>query len=228
MVDALVVGTHPDDIEIGFGGSVARLVDLGYDVAMLDLTNGEPTPFGDPATRAKEAGTAADILKVKTRITLDLENRKLMDTVEARRKVAEIYRRLQPKMVFIQGEQDSHPDHIEGSRIAWKARFDAKLTKTDMAHAPWYPKKIFFYHSSHLRQIVNPAFIMDITKTFDRKVEALCAYKSQFYATGREDEIIEKLNARAAYFGDLIGVKRGEPVMTKSPLGLSDLRDIVL
>jgi len=228
MVDVLVVGAHPDDIELGIGAAVARWAAAGYEVAMLDLTSGEPTPFGDPETRAKEAAEAARILGVKTRVTLDLPNRTLTDNPESRRKVAEVYRRLRPEMLFVQGEVDAHPDHIEGSSLSQKARFDAKLTKTDMAGEPWYAKKLFFYLASHLRLNVKPSFILDVTDTFEKKLEAVHAYKSQFAASGKEEWIIERLRARASYYGALIGVEYGEPVMCHEEIGLRDLRDIII
>lgn len=227
MADILIVGTHPDDIEIGLGASVARWVGEGLSVVMLDLTNGEPTPFGDPATRAKESRKAAEILGVKERITLDLPNRTLEDSVPARRKVAEIYRQVRPRMVFIHGERDSHPDHIAGFQISHKARFDAKLTKTDMKGAPYYPPRMFMYYCSHLRHIPEVTFVLDVTGSFDKKIEALLAYESQFKAAGRENEIVERITASASYFGSLINVKYGEPVMVKEPVGLSSLRDVI-
>jgi len=227
MADILVVGTHPDDIELGLGGSVAKWVDEGLDVVMLDLTNGEPTPKGDSETRAKEAARSAEILGVKQRITLDLPNRVLEDTVEARRKVAEVYRTIRPEMVFLHGEVDAHPDHIEGFQTAHKARFHSKLTKTDMAGEPWWPKKEFIYLASHLNLIISPAFIMDVSATFDKKIETVKTYRSQFAANGTEEFMIDKLTTIAKYYGGLVGAKYGEPVMMKEPLGLKSLRDIV-
>lgn len=227
MADILAVGTHPDDIEIGLGGSVARWVGEGLSVVMLDLTNGEPTPFGDPVTRMNEARNAAGILGVRERVTLDLPNRVLEDSVTARRKVAEVYRRVRPRMVFIHGERDSHPDHMAGFQIAHKARFYAKLTKTDMKGEPYYPPRMFMFHGSHLKHVPDPAFIMDVTPTFDKKMEAIRAYASQFKAAGREEAIVEKLTAMAAYFGSLINVRYGEPIMAKEPVGLSSLRDVI-
>jgi bacillithiol biosynthesis deacetylase BshB1 len=227
MADILAVGTHPDDVELGLGGSVALWVAEGLSVVMLDLTNGEPTPFGDLATRASEARKAAEILGAQERITLDLPNRVLEDCVTARRKVAEVYRRLRPRMVFIHGENDSHPDHVAGFQIAHKARFDAKLTKTDMRGEPYYPPRVFMFRCSHLKIMPDPAFIMDITSTFDKKIEAIRAYTSQIKATGREEDIVEKITTMASYFGSLINMKYGEPIMAKEPLGLSSLRDVI-
>lgn len=226
MTDLLVVGTHPDDAELGIGGSIARWVEQGYDVTILDLTDGEPTPFGDPTTRAKESAAAANVLGVKERITLDLPNRTVIDNPASRRKVAEIYRAIRPEIVFIQGTVDAHPDHIEGAALTWKARFDAKLTKTDMAGEPYFPKKMIRYLASHLPHVFQPSFVFDISETFEKKLEAALCYESQFKAAGREAWLKEKLTLMARYYGDLIGVRYGEAFMSEETLGLRDLRDI--
>jgi len=228
MVDVLVVGAHPDDIEMGFGGSVAKLVGLGYEVAMLDLTNGEPTPFGNPETRAAEASKAAGVLGVKTRITLDIPNREMTDSVENRHKVAEVYRELRPERLFLQWDVDAHPDHVEGAALSEKARFDAKLTKAQIKGDPWYPSKVFHYQASHLRLHLKPSFILDVSDTFEKKLECVRVYQSQFRAAGREDVAMEKLRNMAAWHGQLIGVKYGEPVMMKEEVGMRDIRDILV
>lgn len=228
MLDVLIVGTHPDDIEMGFGGSAAKLAASGYEVAFLDLTNGEPTPFGDPDTRAREAAEAAALLGVKTRITLDLPNRELTDSIEARHKVAEVYRRLKPERLFIQGAQDAHPDHIAGAAVALKARFDAKLTKSEIAGEPWFPKKLFHYLASHLKLHPKPSFILDVSDTFEKKLAAVRAYKSQFEAAGREEWVTDMLRKMGAYYGHLIGTDYGEPVFCEEEIGLKDIRDILI
>ncbi|MDH5477012.1 MAG: bacillithiol biosynthesis deacetylase BshB1 [Nitrospinota bacterium] len=226
MVDVLVVGAHPDDIEMGFGASVAMLTQKGHEVAFLDLTNGEPTPFGDPETRKSEATKATEILGACQRITLDLPNRELMDTVEARHKVAQVYRMLKPKLLFIQKGADAHPDHMAGSQVATKARFDAKLTRTNMHGEPFYPSRVFGYLSSHLKIHVKPAFILDVSETFPKKLEAVLTYKSQFAAANREEIILKHLEEVGAYYGRLIGADYGEPVFCDEEIGLSDIRDL--
>ena len=226
MVDILVVGAHPDDIEIGFGASAAMLAQKGLKVGFLDLTNGEPTPFGNPETREKESVMSAEILGACQRITLDLPNRELADTVEARHKVAQIYRMLKPRLLFIQKGADAHPDHITGSQVALKARFDAKLTRTNMHGEPFYPSRVFGYLASHLRLHVKPAFILDVTETFPKKLAAIANYKSQFAAAKREEIIIKRIEEMGAYYGNLIGADYGEPVFCDEEIGLSDIRDL--
>jgi bacillithiol biosynthesis deacetylase BshB1 len=226
MVDVLIVGAHPDDIELGFGASAALLAQKGHDVAFLDLTNGEPTPFGDPVTRMKEAAEAAQSLGIRQRITLDLPNRELVDTIEARHKVAEVYRRLRPRLLFIQKGPDAHPDHIDGSMVALKARFDAKLTKSKIPGQPFYPARMFMYLASHLRLHAKPAFILNVSDTFAKKLEAAQKYKSQFAAAGREEVMLKRVREIGAYYGGLIGAAYGEPVFCDEEIGLNDIRDL--
>jgi LmbE family N-acetylglucosaminyl deacetylase len=128
MKTIMCVGAHPDDVEMGMGGTVALLVDQGYDVLILDLTNGEPTPYGSPEIRKKESEEAAKVLGVK-RITLDLPNRYLEDTIENRKKIAAIIRDFRPKYIFAPYFEDAHPDHIAASKLVDASRFYAKLTK---------------------------------------------------------------------------------------------------
>jgi len=131
MTKILVVGPHPDDQELGMGGTIAKLAQAGHDVLLLDITNGEPTPYGDPETRAKEAAAAAKILGVRRQL-LGLPNRTVEHTVEARHKVAGVIREFGAEIVFTPFFEDAHPDHRAVTRIVEDARFDAKLSKIDM------------------------------------------------------------------------------------------------
>jgi N-acetylglucosamine malate deacetylase 1 len=135
LYDAVCVGAHPDDVEIGMGATVAKLVRGGKRVAIVDLTNGEPTPFGTPEKRAAESSQAARILGAERR-TLTQSNRYLFDTVEARMELAEVLREFRPRMLFVPYADDAHPDHVAASSIAVAARFYAKFTKTEMS-ATW-------------------------------------------------------------------------------------------
>ena len=151
-MNILVVGPHPDDQELGMGGSIAKFLDQGHRVLLLDMTNGEPTPHGDPATRAEEARTAAEVLGAD-RLTLGFPNRMVEHSLEARYQVAAAIRELQADVLFVPYFEDAHPDHLATTRIAEDARFDAKLTKTDLPGEPVYPKWLFYYYCMHLRQV---------------------------------------------------------------------------
>jgi peroxiredoxin Q/BCP len=139
MANILVVGPHPDDQELGMGGTIVRLAGQGHDVLLLDMCNGEPTPHGSPEQREKEWTAAAEILGVQRRL-LPLRNRQIEHTLEARHLVAAAIREHQASIVFTPYPIDAHPDHVATTRIVEDARFDAKLTQTDIPGEPIYPK----------------------------------------------------------------------------------------
>mgnify|MGYP001559523905 CR=1 FL=1 len=170
MLDILCIGAHPDDIEVSMAGTILKLKALGYKIGILDLTNGEPTPFGTVKKRLSERDNASKLLLVDERITLDLPNRYLQNTIAAREKVAIIYRKLKPKIIFTHYPEDSHPDHIAASKITTDARFFAKLTKTDLEGEPFYHYKIFYHSANHLRLVLKPAFIINISEYMKHKI----------------------------------------------------------
>jgi len=176
MAELLVIGAHPDDAEIGMGGTIATLVAQGHRITLLDLTNGEPTPMGSPERRQAESEAAARVLGVAGRITLPLPNRYLMDTVENRIAVAEVIREVRPDLLFIPYWVDAHPDHVAAERLAESARFYAKLTRTEMRGDPHYPGRILHFFCTHYRLHVDPAFIMDVTDQIERKLEAVACH----------------------------------------------------
>ena len=227
MTNILVIGPHPDDQELGMGGTIAKLSDQGHDVLLLDMTNGEPTPFGDPQTRAKEAQIAAEILGV-TRRLIDLPNRVLQHTIEARHKVAGVIREHQAEIMFVPYFQDAHPDHVATTRIAEDARFDAKLTKIDLPGQPIYPKWLFYYYCTHLRWVADPNFLFDITGFEDRKRDSIVAYETQFVKPEKNRKVVEWIKSANEYLGSRIGVQAAEPFYTKEPIGLSDLSSLTM
>jgi len=208
------------------GGTIARLAGQGHDVLLLDMTDGEPTPHGDRRKRAKEAAAAADILGVQ-RIGLDLPNRFVEHTIEARHKVAGVIRRHQAEIVFTPYFQDAHPDHVATTRIVEDARFDAKLTKIDLPGEPIYPKWLFYYYCTHLRWVADPSFLFDITGFEQRKHDAIVAYETQFVIPEKNRRVVEWIDAANRYFGSRIGTTAAEPFYTKEPLGLTGLDSIV-
>ncbi len=171
--DAVCVGAHPDDVEIGMGATIAKMTAAGRRVAIVDLTNGEPTPHGSVEVRAAESARAAEILGVQVRRTLTQPNRYLFDTVEARTELAEVLRELRPRMLFIPYAEDAHPDHIAASSIAVAARFYSKFTKTSMAGEPFYPARVFRYMAVHLRVVAQPTFVVECADYLPRKLDAL-------------------------------------------------------
>ena len=231
MANIVVVGPHPDDQELGMGGTIALLAEQGHRLVLLDMTNGEPTPHGDPETRAGEAAEAARILSAPEnpvrRVLLDLPNRQVVHSIEARHAVAGVYRRFQAQILFLPYPIDAHPDHVATTRIAEDARFDAKLTKITMpgddGQPPIYPRWAFYYYCTHLRIVPQPSFIMDVTPMRDRKRAAVLAYHTQFVLPEKNRGIVEWLDAAGVYFGSRIGVEFGETFFTKEPIGLGGL-----
>ena len=206
------------------GGSIARLVSQGHRVHLVDMTNGEPTPLGTPETRAKEAAAAAKILGVE-RTLVGLPNRQVVHTIEARHKVAAVIRVRRPDWIFLPFPIDAHPDHVAVTRIGEDARFDAKLTKTDIPGEPFYPKRIIYYYCTHLRMNFQPTFCLDISGQIDTKIAAVKAYASQFVANNSPvTEMVRTLNG---YFGGRIGTAYAEPFFTYEALGFSGLNELV-
>jgi len=220
MSSVLVVGPHPDDQELGMGGSIARLAAQGHDVLLLDMTNGEPTPHGSTELRAREAAKAAAILGV-TRRTLDFPNRRLEHSLAARHAVAGVIREHHASIVFAPYVEDAHPDHVATTRIVEDARFDAKLTNVDLPGEPIYPRWLFYYYCTHLRHVAQPSFLLDITGQERAKREAILAYHSQFVAPEKNRRVVEWIAAADVYFGSRIGTAAAEAFFTREPIGLT-------
>src|SRR5215475_1791800 len=180
MLDLLVIAPHPDDAELGMGGALLKFKAQGWKTGVLDLTSGEPTPHGSPELRAKETAAATAILQIDWRENLGLPNRSLQPTLEARRQLAEVFRRVRPKWLFAPFWIDAHPDHVAATQLIEAARFWSKLTKTDMAGEPFHPERIFYYWCVHLRVVAEPSFVVDISGQWDAKRAALECYASQF------------------------------------------------
>jgi bacillithiol biosynthesis deacetylase BshB1 len=217
----LVVAPHQDDAEIGMGGTILALRAAGVRVVVLDLSDGEPTPYGSPEIRAEETRAASALLGVSERILLGLPNREIFDTVENRKKVAEIIRDTKPSIVCAPFWQDAHPDHVSASALVDAARFYAKLVKTDLAHQAWYPRKQLYFFSTHLRIQISPSFVFDISGFLDEKIAAIRAYKSQFVDHPGNAKRVDSIRNEALYWGSQIGVQAGEPFVCRENLRVS-------
>ncbi len=231
MIDAMVFAPHPDDAELGMGGTIALMLEQGMDVMIVDMSDGEPTPYGSPEVRAEEtrAATTALGMAPEWRVQLDFPNRTFVHDVAGRHKVAGMIRTYKPHWIFAPYLPDAHPDHIAATRIIQDARFDAKLTKTDMPGEPHYPERLIYYFATHLRVHDPVSFCLDVTSAYDRKVKALEAYRSQFYINRGEQAgaVVEMLGARDRYFGTRISTRYAEPFYLNEPLGLSSLREMI-
>lgn len=228
-LDVLFVAPHPDDAELGAAGAILQYKAEGCRVGVLDLTTGEPTPFGSLELRAQETAAASEILGLDWRGNLGLPNRQLQATLEARELLAGAIRQLQPRLLFAPYWVDAHPDHLAAVELIEAARFWAKLSKTDMPGLPHHPSRILYYHCVHLRLVEKPAFILDISRWWEHKLAAVACYQSQF-VTGRPTEpptFLDKVRDQAAFWGQAIGVAYGEPFASREPLGLASMRELV-
>lgn len=229
VLDILVVAPHPDDAELGMGGSIMRFLSEGLRVGVLDLTNGEPTPHGTPEIRAAETAAATEVLGLTWRENLGLPNRSLEPTLEARHKLASVIRRTRPRWLFAPYWEDAHPDHLAATQLVDAARFWAKLTKSDLPGEPHHPERIFNYYCVHLRLALQPAFVMDISPFWERKLTALKCYHSQL-VMGREHmnpPLMDQLHHEAGYWGRIINRPYGEPFTCREPLALNSMTHVI-
>jgi N-acetylglucosamine malate deacetylase 1 len=228
-LDYLVIAPHPDDAELGAGGTILLLKSQGFRVGVLDLTSGEPTPHGSDEIRQRETAAATAVLGLDWRGNLGLPNRLLVADLDARRKLAVALRELRPRVLFAPYWEDAHPDHVAASALVDAARFWAKLTKTDMPGEPFYPGRIVYFFSVHLLLHIQPSFILDVTPHIDKKMEALACFHSQFIE-GRPTTaptFLDDLRDRARYWGWAIGTRYGEPFVCREEVGLKSLRDLL-
>jgi len=214
--DLLAIAAHPDDVEIGCGGAVALAAASGQRVMIADLTRGERSTAGDVRTRAREAERARELLGAVERTNLELPDGELGDASH-RDAIIALLRELRPRIVLAPYESDRHPDHAAAGALTRMACFGAGVGDPSAR-----PERLYHYMLHHP---FEPAFVLDITAVWERRMRALAAYESQF--GGGPTEISsgfgDLLGARAAFYGSLVGVERGEPYTCAGPLGLRNL-----
>jgi bacillithiol biosynthesis deacetylase BshB1 len=232
-LDVLAVAAHPDDLEITCGGTLAKLVRQGYRVGILDLTTGEPTPRGSVEIRAREAEAARKVLGVPLRRNLGLPNRELMDTPANRFAVATQFRLLRPTVVLVPAGRTpaASPDHHQAHLLVEAARFYSQLTKWDDRFAGTPP-----YRVPHLVYAPLPidaeahhwhgVFVVDITDTFEQKLEAVRCYASQF-DEARFERVRHFVTGNNVATGGRCGFAYGELFALPSPVGAADFVSVV-
>ncbi|MFO0922170.1 MAG: PIG-L family deacetylase [Pirellulales bacterium] len=232
--DVVVVGAHPDDVEIACGGTLALLVDQGYRVAIVDLTDGEPTPHSPgPEVRIAEAHEAARVLGVQKRIILELPNRRLMDGFEARVALAKQFRILRPRIVIGFGQRTplASPDHEQAMHITHAAVFYSRLTKWDehFDHLPVHTIQSQLYFRLGFDTpppgFVENSFTVDISTTLERKLDSIRCYRTQF--PENKQSIFERVQANAISTGAAAGFRAGEVFSNAKALGVKDLYHVV-
>ncbi len=226
-LDILAIAAHPDDVEQTCGGTLIRMAEVGYRTGVLDLTAGDMGTRGTPETRLKESDAAACKMQLAWRGNLRLPDARLENTVSVRMSLAAEIRNLRPRVVILPYWEARHPDHYRAGEIGFEACFLAGLKKLDEQTAPHRPGKILY---SSLYANVTPSFVVDISAQFERRMAALFAYESQYGDTPegahlfpQQQEIRERLSAIARFYGNLIGVKYGEPFVMKETLRVDDI-----
>ena len=220
---ALVISPHPDDAELGMGGTIAKMVSSGWDICVVDLTDGEPTPFGSKEKRAKETALASKILNITNRICLQMPNRRLEPTLDNRRKLAEVIRQFQPEMMFVPCRPDWHPDHVAATQLTEDARFEAKYHQTNLKGHPHWTPALYYYFSPHRLNYPKPSFIVDISDFWKKKMEAISAYKSQIInsETNQPISLVEKCEVVSKFSGISISAQYGEPFISNQPISIN-------
>lgn len=227
MLDILAIAAHPDDVEQTCGGSLLRMAEAGYRTGILDLTAGDMGTRGTPEIRIAESHEAARILQCEWRENLRFPDARLENTLAGRMTLAQKIREVKPRVVVIPYWEARHPDHYRAGELAYEACFLAGLRKLDPYTEPHRPFQVI-YSSQYAN--VPPSFVVDITAQFDRRMEALLAYQSQYGAVEGgadlfppESEVRERLAAIARFYGNLIGVLYGEAFVVKETMRVDDL-----
>jgi N-acetylglucosamine malate deacetylase 1 len=226
-LDVLAIAAHPDDVEQTCGGTLIGLADREYRTGVLDLTAGDMGSRGTPEIRIAESRAAAKHLQLSWRENLRWPDARLENTISARMTLAGVIRRLRPRVVILPYWTGRHPDHYRAAEIGYEACFLAGLKRLEEDVPPHRPYKILY---SSLYANVTPSFVVDISRQFEDRMAALFAYVSQYgdaeeasdlFPSHREVE--ERLAAMARFYGNLSGVKYGEPFAVKEAMQVDDI-----
>jgi bacillithiol biosynthesis deacetylase BshB1 len=220
-VDVLFIGAHPDDVEWGVGGIALLLRDRGVSFAIVDLTRGEMGSRGTSEQRKTESQSAADLLGA-IRETLDLPDCGLVDSPETRRRAASVIRRYRPRIVMAPLWQDRHPDHAAAGLMVRNSRLFCSLKTLEDPNPPHKPAAFLFYP---LHKFHQPTFVVDTESVFDRKMDLLRIYRSQFAPS--VGDYLFTLESRDRYYGLLIGTHHGEALVSDQPIRLGSAGDLL-
>ena len=237
-VDILAIGAHPDDVELGCGGTLAKLISQGKTVAIIDLTRGELGTRGTEHTRKQESEEASRKLGICCRKNLEMNDGFIQNAKELQLKVVEQIRKFQPDIVFANALEDRHPDHAKAAKLVSDACFLSGLTKIETHYEnhqqeAWRPKQLFHYIQW---KNIKPDFVVDISDFIEKKVEVCMAYKTQFYDPKSDEpmtpiatkDFLESLTYRAQDLGRLSGCKYAEGFNSEKLLAIKNFEGIVL
>jgi bacillithiol biosynthesis deacetylase BshB1 len=223
----MAFGAHPDDIELGCGGTLCKLTEAGQSVVMVDVVRGELGTRGTLETRQAEAARAAEIIGAVARENLALEDGNIHTSAESKRRVAQVVRTYRPQMVLLPYHEDRHPDHYHTSEVVYEGTFLAGLTRYETGQASFRPTKVAYYMGWYE---FEPTFIVDISAQFERKMQAILAYSTQFKPddTSYEQTVLTSpeyhwmQRNRMGYYGSLIGVRYGEGFLIRGRLQIDN------
>jgi N-acetylglucosamine malate deacetylase 1 len=230
-VDVLAIAAHPDDIELTCAGTLIRMVDKGYSVGILDLTQGEMGTRGTPEIRAAEAEAARVAIGAKCREHLDFGDSRLTASIENRYALAEKVREARPRTVILPYWEARHPDHYIAATLGYEACYAAGLKQLPVGGQPHRPKKIIY---ASMYWEVKPSFFVDITAQWERKLAAINCFASQFSGDLRDitelypawGKLIDRVHTQCKYFGHLMGVEYAEPFVVKESMAVDDIVEL--
>ena len=229
-LDVLAIGAHPDDVELAAGGTLRLLVQQGYAVGALDLTEGERSSRGTVESRRQETANATRLLGLAVREQLGLPDGDIRQNPDSVRALVHVLRRYRPHLVMTHPVDCRHPDHSDTAQLVLRACFDSGLRMIDTGQDPWRPQHVVHFEEV---QPFEPDIIVDVTSTWKERTQAMQAYTSQFYSpesTLEEPEtfvsnrtFFEWIEARARAHGHRIGATYGEAFQRRGPIGTRDL-----
>lgn len=230
-LNILAFGAHPDDVELSCGGTMVKMVQAGYNVGVIDITEAELSTRGNMELRKQETKESSQILKLQVRENLKIPDGQIEINLENRLKVINCIRKYQPEIILAPYFEDRHPDHVHASNLVRESNFYSGLDKIKNNFPPHRAKNVIYYYQ-HL--VNKPSFVVDITAEFEKKLEAVKAFDSQFYDPQSKEpetyisnkQFLESLKIRAQYFGYQIGVEFGEPFFIKSVIKIDNIYEI--
>ena len=238
-LDLLAFGVHPDDIELSCSGTLLVEKGKGKKVGIIDLTRGELGTRGTAETREEEAVESTKILGLEVRDNLEMADGFFKNDKENQIKIITVLRKYQPEIILCNAPDDRHPDHGRSSQLVADAAFLSGLRKietfeNDLLQEVWRPKYVFNYIQD---QYINPSFVIDISEVIERKIEAIKAFKTQFFTRRENDnepqtyistpEFLESVINRTKMFGKMIGVKHAEGFISKKMIGMRSLDSFI-
>ena len=236
-IDILAIGAHPDDIELGCGGTILNEIHKGKKVGLIDLTAGELGTRGSVEKRKQESNKASKILGVDFRLNLAMKDGFIKNDENSQIQIIRFIRKYQPDVIICNAPDDRHVDHAEASKLVVSSSFLSGLVKINTKldnnnQKPWRPNNV--YHYIQWKNL-EPTFVVDISQHIEKKMEAVLSYDSQFYNPKSEEpdtlisseKFLDSITARSADFGRLIGVEHAEGFISNKLVGVKSLNDLL-